>query len=239
MSPQTRLRGRAAARLDPKAVAAAKRRFREIFPGAFRDPTYLDWEREYKENAHHLWEQLLGKPELGRLLRKGAHREIADRALAVYTRPRLNLLAMYETMALRDALKDPKGAARFGPALMDLVHGTRPFGDRLDRFTAELDAMPQRQSRLAKWPVATLYPFIADPSQHLLLKPNLIKRAAASFGFDLEYAAYPNARTYAAFQRFAEAIEGAVAAWGPRDRIDVQGFLWVVFSDEYADWPWD
>jgi hypothetical protein len=237
MSP--RRKHDAAVRLDPRALAETRARFKEVFPRAFRDTTYVEWERDYKEEAHQLYRRTLGRSELERLLAAGEHDEVARRALAVYFKPKLNLLALYETMALREALLDPEGAMRFGPALHELLHGRGPFGERLERFTDELDQLPQRQSRLAKWPVVTLYPFVADPRHHLLLKPNLMKRAAERFGVDLEYASRPNARTYAALDGFARALEAALAGWGPRDRIDLQGFLWVNFSDEYADWPWE
>lgn len=233
MSPRERVRG--AARLDGRGLAAAKRRFTEIFPGRLRDATYLDWERDYKVEAHDLFRELLAKKTLAGLIEERAYGEIADRALAVYTRPKLNLVALYEVMALRDALKDPAGARRFAPALWDVLYGDGAYAPRFDAFVGALDAMPQRQSRLAKWPVVTLYPFLAAPRVHLLLKPNLVKRAAAALGYDLGYQSRPNARGYQTFLAFADAVEEALASWAPRDRIDVQGFLWVVFSDEYPD----
>lgn len=236
MSP---LRKRKAATLDKQAVAEAKRRFREIFPRAFRDETYVDWERDYKWHAHELWRETLGKKDFERLLAARAYAEVGDRAIAVYQQPKLNLLALYEWMALRDALKDPAGAARFAPALYDLVHGTGPFAPRFDHFVAELDALPQRQTRLAKWPVATLYPFLALPERHLILKPNLIKRATTKLGFDLGYASRPSAEIYERYLAFADAVDAELASWSPRDRIDTQGFIWVTNSDEYESWPWE
>lgn len=236
MSP---LRKRHAAVLNKAAVAEAKRRFREIFPRAFRDETYIAWERDYKQHAHDLWERLLGKPELERLLAARKWTEIGDRAIAVYQQPKLNLLALYEWMALRDALKDEAGAARFAPALHQLIYGKGPFAPRFDHFVDILDGLPQRQTRLAKWPVATLYPFIAQPEQHLLLKPNLVKNAAKKWGFDLGYASRPTAEIYARFMQFVDAVEAEIASWKPRDRIDTQGFIWVTNSEEYETWPWD
>ncbi len=223
-------------RLD---LAASKRRFREIFPGGFADETYLDWERAYKWEAHELWNEKLGKKELERLLAAGAEVEIARRAIEVYYKPKLNLLALYEWMALREALVDPKGARLFAPALHDLIYGRANYQTRFERFADVLDRMPQRQSRLRKWPVVTLFPFIARPAENLILKPNLMKRAAAKMGGELRYASNPNWATYDATLRFAHAIARNLAAWRPRDMIDVQGFIWVTNSDEYAEWPWE
>lgn len=237
MSPQRR---RALPRgFDPRGLRQAQRRFSEIFPRRFQDPTYIEWERTYKVEANGLWNALLGERELARLLRERAYREIGARAIAVYARPKLNLLALYEWMALREALADPAGARRFAPALQDLVYGRGPFRARFERFADTLDALPQRGTGLCKWPVATLYPFVALPDEHLIVKPNLMKRAAATFGADLKYASRPSWDTYAAVMDLAGGLRSALAPWRPRDLIDIQGFIWVTHSDEYADWPWE
>jgi len=235
MSPQRKRAGI----LDAAALAAGKRRFREIFPRGFQDSTYVEWERDYKEEAHQLWRRTLNQAELERLIAEERWEEIARRVLHAYQAPKLNLLALYEHMALRDALRDVRGARDFAPALHQLLHGRGPFGARLEGFTEELDRLPQRQSRLAKWPVVTLFSFLADPSRHLILKPNLTREAARRYGFDLPYRPRPNARTYGALLDFADAIDEALASWRPRDRIDTQGFIWVTCSEEYETWPWE
>jgi hypothetical protein len=149
------------------------------------------------------------------------------------------MLALYEWMALREALEDPGGARALAAGLFALIHGPGTFGDRLEQFTEVIDRVPQRQTRLAKWPVVTLFPFVAQPRRHLILKPNLMKRAAARFGFDLEYQSRPNARTYAAVMRAVAGLWRELSAWRPRDLIDIQGFIWVTCSEEYEDWPWE
>jgi hypothetical protein len=230
---------RARPSLDARGLRRAQRRFTEIFPGRFHDPTYVEWERDYKCAAHRLWHQLLGREEFETLLRRRAYTEVGRRALAVYSRPKLNLLALYEAIALREAVVDPAGARRFAPALYELIYGPPPFGPRFAAFVDTLATLPQRQSGVAKWPVATLYPFLAHPGEHLIVKPNLMKRAADSLGADLRYAPRPNAVTYAAILELARAVRRGLAAWRPRDMVDVQGFFWVTNSDEYAGWPWE
>ena len=229
--------------LREAGLRAAKRRFREIFPGGFRDQTYLDWERDYKWAAHRAWEATLGRAEWERLLAEGAHAEVAKRIATFYARSKLNMLALYEWMALREALEDPAGGQALATGLYDLIHGDRArdgdFGARLERFTALLDGLPQRQTRLAKWPVATLFPFVALPKRHLILKPNLMKRAAERFHFDLAYQSRPNATTYEAMMSFVGWLKRELGAWKPRDLIDIQGFIWVTSSEEYEDWPWE
>ena len=123
--------------------------------------------------------------------------------------------------------------------LFELIHGRGDFGRRLENFTSILDRVPQRQTRLAKWPVATLFPFVAQPRRHMILKPNLMKRAAARLGFPLDYQSRPNASTYAALMSGVAWLWRQLEAWQPRDLIDIQGFLWVTSSDEYEQWPWE
>jgi hypothetical protein len=220
-------------------LAAAKRRFREIFPRGFADPTYLAWERDYKWAAHLAWRAALNQSAWRRLLEAGDHREICARIVRFYARSKLNMLALYEWMALREALEDSRGARILAPALYDLVHGGDAFGSRLERFVETLDRVPQRQTRLAKWPVVTLFPFVAQPTRHLVVKPRLMKRTAEQLGFEIAYRPQPNAATYTAVVRAASVVRQALARWNPRDLIDVQGFIWVTSSEEYETWPWD
>lgn len=225
--------------LREAGLRAAKRRFKEIFPDGFRDETYLDWERDYKWAAHRSWEETLGRAEWQRLLAEGAHAEVARRIATFYARSKLNMLALYEWMALREALEDRAGGKLLATGLYELVYGEGDFGARLEAFTALLDRLPQRQTRLAKWPVATLFPFVALPRRHLILKPRVMKRAAERFHFDLAYESRPNARTYAAMMEFVDWLKRELASWKPRDLIDVQSFIWVTSSEEYEDWPWE
>lgn len=145
------------------------------------------------------------------------------------------MLAIYEWMALREALDDPGGAAVLAPAIYDLVHGREAFGTRLERFTHVIDGVPQRQTRLAKWPVVTLFPFVARPRSYLIAKPRTVRRAAEGLGFDLAYASRPNAATYGALMTYVAWLRDELAAWKPRDLIDLQSFLWVTQSEEYEE----
>jgi hypothetical protein len=172
----------AAARETLPGLAVAKRRFREIFRGGFSDPTYLSWERDYKWNAHLSWERELGRSQFRALIKADSFEEIARRVARFYGRSKLNMMALYEWMALREALESPQGGRLLTTALFDLLHGPGPFVHRLEVFTAALDRAPQRQTRLAKWPIVTLFPFVARPAHHLIVKPRLMKRAAERLG---------------------------------------------------------
>ena len=57
-----------------------RRKFLRYFPGGFADDTYLDWERNYKWNAHLAWKQVLDHAAYRDLLRYEKHADVAAHA---------------------------------------------------------------------------------------------------------------------------------------------------------------
>jgi hypothetical protein len=214
----------------------ARRKFLHYFPGGYRDPTYIDWERGYKQAAHERWEESLNEPEWRSLLRRGEYVEAASRAVRIESRT--NLLFSFEKMALRDAVKTNAGAKIFAKGLFDFVHGHGSPQRRLENWIDAVESLPRRQTRVLTWPMVTIFGFIADPNKHIFLKPNVTKVAAKKYGFDFAYQSRPNWETYASYLDFAEAVRKdnrQIMSLRPRDMIDLQSFIWVQGSDEYPD----
>ena len=215
--------------------AAARRTFLKIFPDGFRDELYLAWERDYKVDAHRRWrDEVGGKAELRAALDAGRHREVAASAVRVEAgRP---LLFSFEKMALRDAVvRSNEGARRFAEGLYDWLHGPGGEPERFERWTEVVQSLPRRQTRVATWPVVTVFGAIARPRVHLFVKPLTIRRAAEAYGFDLRYHSTPGWETYSSVLELARVVRSDLADLRPRDQIDVQSFLWVLGSDEYAE----
>ena len=126
-----------AASQNPK-VARAERKFLRYFKKGFQDPVYVDWERQYKVDAHERWNETLNKDEYKKLLAKGGYTEIAKRAVAIESRT--NLLFSFEKMAIRDAVKSTKSAALFAKGLYDLVYTN---GNMQTRFERWIDTLQQ------------------------------------------------------------------------------------------------
>ena len=84
------------------------------------------------------------------------------------------------------------------------------------------------------WPLVTVFGFIAQPERHVFLKPRVTRAAATAYGFNFDYDARPNWTTYRNLLDFAETVRRDQHDLGPRDMIDLQSFLWVQGSDEYA-----
>ncbi len=216
-----------------KGALRCRRKFLRQFPGGFRDPTYLDWERDYKWETHLRWRAALPRGEFGRLLEAGEFTEAAARAVRVEQRSRHAMLFSFEKMALRDALRTPEGARVFATGLYEFLHGRGAMAARFEAWIAAIDCLPRRQTRVLTWPLATVFGFIAQPGRHMFLKPNTIRAAARAYGYELPYRPRPSWDTYAALLAFCALVERDLADLGPRDMIDIQSFLWVQGSDEY------
>ena len=212
-------------------AARCRRKFLRFFPGGFSDETYIDWERDYKWQAHLRWRQELGRSEFTRLLQARDFDSVAQRAVRIESRT--NLLFSFEKMALRDALRTGTGARTFAQGLHEWLHGTGGPAERFDRWVAVLATLPRRQTRVLTWPLATVFGFIAQPGRHFFLKPMVTRAALDKYGLEFNYLSRPNGRTYAELLSLGRRVAADQADLKPRDMIDVQSFLWVQGSDEY------
>lgn len=210
----------------------ARRKFLRVFPGGFYGEKYLSWERNYKREAHERWEETLSAEELKRLFRAREWREAAERAVKIESRT--NLLFSFEKMALRDAVRSEAGARAFSEGIFALLHGPGTPEARFAAWVETVAGLPRKKTRVLTWPVVTVFPFLAAPHTHVFLKPNVTRNAARAYGFDFVYAPRPAWSTYASLLDFADEVRSDLADLAPRDLIDVQSFLWVIGSEEYA-----
>ena len=214
---------------------SARRAFLRVFPDGFSDETYLAWERNYKTEAHRKWTQEIGgKRKMRASLDAGRHSEIATAATRIEgPRP---LLFSFEKMALRDAVvRSEQGAVDFAEGLYDWLYAVGNEQARFERWAEVVSGLPRRQTRVATWPLVTVFGFIARPKVHMFLKPLTTKRAAAAYGFPLSYSSRIDWSTDGSVLEFADTVRHDIADLEPRDMIDVQSFIWVLGSDEYAD----
>ena len=208
-----------------------RRKFLRYFPEGFADETYVAWERDYKWRAHLAWREQLPKSEHAALLRAGRAADVAARAVRIESRT--NLLFSFEKMALRDAVRSPRGARTFAEGLYELLYGRASLERRFEYWIEAVAALPRKQTRVLTWPILTVFAFIARPDTHVFLKPNVTRVAATKYGFDFRYASRPAWPAYASLLAFAATVARDVRDLRPRDMIDVQSFIWVQGSDEY------
>jgi hypothetical protein len=217
--------------LDRKYVSRSRRKFLRNFPNGFKGQKYLEWERNYKSDAHSSWEENLSKSKYEALLKGKKYSEIA--AIAVRIESRTNLLFSFEKMALRDALKTPAVAKIIAEGLYDYVYGSESLQKRFENWAEALKKLPVVKTRVHTWPLQTVFGFIANPREHIFLKPRLTQTAAEVLGFDFIYHSRPNWETYKSILEFANSIRMETRDLHPRDYIDLQSYIWVMGSEEY------
>ena len=237
MRVETRERRRSeATKIRPSSGASrCRRRFLRFFPEGFRDAAYIETEREYKWESHLRWRDALGVEEFSALLEAERHDEIAARAIRVEQRSLYSMIFSFEKMALRDAVRSAPGARTFAEGLFAFLHGKAELQARFEAWVEVVASLPRRQTRVLTWPLVTVFGFIAQPEQHMFMKPNTMRAAAREYGFELEYRSRPNWHTYSSLLELAARVRKDQRDLRPRDLIDVQSFLWVQGSAEYEE----
>lgn len=219
------------ARITRSRESACREKFLDFFPDGFDDETYRETERAYKWNAHRAWIEAFGAGRLSALV--AAHRFEAVARTALRIESRTNLLFSFEKIAIRDAVGTPQGQRNFANGVHDWLGGRGDLRAPFERWIDVVTRLPRQQTRVASWPVITVFGFLARPSTHIYLKPTVTRVAADAYGFDLHYSSKPSWTTYASTLAFARQVRRDLADLRPRDMIDVQSFLWVLGSPEY------
>jgi hypothetical protein len=206
-------------------------KFQSHFPAFFDDVRYVgdlkEGERAYKWEAHKLYQSTLGNGQIDDLLASGDVSAARTRLLGVESR--VNLLSSFEKVAFRNALQDDSVLRQYLTALRALLNEERLTKETFEKYLAAVYDLPKTgQTDPVKWPVATLIPFLADPSRFMFLKPQATKDFASRIMFDLNYSASPNWLTYKRLSEMSEYLLGQLREYGARDLIDVQSFIFVV-----------
>jgi hypothetical protein len=199
----------------------------------FDDPAYLgdetlegSGERNYKLRANHLWNSTLGGGLGDQLRTEGDAAGLLKRIRDILKS--LNLLAVQELIAFTDALKDADAVLRYASALFEYLRAPTIDEASFTPYLEAVEALPRPgKFKVVTWPVLTLLPFIARPTDHMFFKPSVTQVAAAAIGFDLQYRPEPNWLTYKRLIQMSERLMTVLRPHGARDLIDVQSFIWV------------
>ena len=211
-------------------------RFQSEYPQGFQDPKYLKHERGEKLQQHELWNQSLGKEQFDELLQRDDWKEIADRLWKVVTVNQL--ISRFERPLLKACLDDEGHCRAFVRALRELVYGDGEFEQRFTGFAEMLSTLPAQGTKSPfNWPTQTLFPFLAAPEDHVLLKPTAAKKFAERRGRALDYDTTPNWRTYSLYQNLCRDTRDQLCETfpesGPQDMIDVQSFIYFANDQDY------
>jgi hypothetical protein len=206
-------------------MESLNRKFLHEFPAGFSDPKYFGDERTYKLKAHLTFQTLLGLQQAAMLLENGDYRSLATKALKVLSE--VNILSLYENAAFRDAMQSDDAVKAFFSKLIKLLETEVPNAALFDEYADAVTSLPADRSPVATWPVATVFPYLADPDRYMFLKPKVTEAAADSLGFDLRYNSTPNWTTYEALLRMGSVYLDLLKPAGARDFLDVQSFIYV------------
>ena len=204
------------------------------YPKGFGDPAYVgrgrDGERASTWAAHERFQTTLGEGELRRMTAEDEVKSAVNRIVDLVGS--VNVLGRTDRLRFADALKNKDAARAYLAALVEVVEASDPSGDTFTPLVEAVAGLKESSS----WPVATLIPFLARPEAHLLLRPNVVQKAAQGLSFDLKYRPAPNWATYERClllasiyrQKLAETERPELA---PQDLIDVQAFIWSAGAD--------
>lgn len=200
--------------------------FKRAFPDGFGSSFFEKYEDYDKRTASTFVREALGQEKLKKLLADGDHAAISK--LAKQAISKTNVASPFEIMKFGDFLKLPANSEAFAPGLYDLLYG--------DNFDQSFEAVTKilEKGQAAKWPIITYFPFMANPTKHMLLKPTVTQECALRLGFAFDYNSRPNIETYRSLLGLTDHIRKGIAALEPRDNIDIQSFLYVVGSDGYV-----
>lgn len=200
--------------------------FLEQFPEGFYGEKFKEHEREYKDKAHFLAQEMLGKEAFSSLIEKADYTEITKRALKVVNAT--NLIFPNEKMALKDGLKSGTTKKEFCTVLFSLLFGNEELEQRFTEFAKVLENIGA-----AKWTTATYFLFIMHPDKYMFIKPTITQYSSELCGFEVNYKPQLNWLTYKSVLSFSEYLFSEISELKPKDMIDVQSFMWCIAPGTY------
>jgi len=191
----------------------ARARFLRFFPNGFQSEGFASEERDYKVAAK-------SKLDLAVPLADAANGSgFGEGVLSAFRAT--NLLSPFEKTRLQDILRGPAADAFIRAAARFTMDEKAALAD-MDRALKPHDS--------AKWTVVTYLPFLWRSETHMFLKPEVTKDFAARVGhrFASDYEPSLDIRVYDSLLDLTAKTADELAELQPRDRIDVQSFIWVV-----------
>lgn len=236
------LEGLSAFTLDPKmgryALAAswlthdeAVEKFRGTYPKAFADPGLVGKEGRAARwrAAGERWAELFPPGRGEKLVAAEDHGGLVKRLLDVEQ----HVAALHppaDAEAVKSALSHHQQVLPFCAALFELLAVPSAGRARFDKLFAAARSLPVDSEQ--QWLVATLFPLIASPTRHVLLRPKSSCEAALRLGSDVGESGTPRWAPYAAMRALSGRLLERLASEGAKDFIDVEAFLHVTAASK-------
>jgi hypothetical protein len=201
--------------------------FRATFRGGFGDPAYLGGKtaRAPRWRAGvDAWAAAFPSAEAAAKLATDDPGGLAKRVLKV-ERTVASLHFPADVDAVKRALSQEETTLPFLAALAELASLPNPGRARFEKLFVAARALPVEPAQ--QWLVATLFPFIASPTRHVLLRPKVTFEAASRLGCDVGDDEVPTWGTYSAVRALNAQLLTKLEASGAKDYVDVESFLHV------------
>lgn len=205
-----------AGRSDPKYFGfdGARARFLRFFPNGFHSAGYVSQERHYKLAAKTKLDATVPLEEA--MVGSGN----GESVLAVFRAT--NMLSPFEKTRLQDVLRGPRADDFIRAAARFARHGGESHLRDMERALKPHDN--------AKWTVVSYLPYLWRPDVHMFLKPEATRDFATRVGhrFAEDYEPPLRLAVYESLLDLVDRTASELADMAPRDRIDIQSFIWVV-----------
>ena len=225
-------------RLDETRLRGAMRLFRWLYGDAgCKAARFIEEERGYKDEVARRWRAGADPEELLRAL--GAGREVENARRPLRRAPRAAEQPAQLPLRRSDPdLSDPRRPGLFVEAVVELLgsgEGEEAVPD-VGRFNARMaplyDRIDAGGRNAASRSIPTLILMLSYPERDIYVRSDDFSRArqalAKKAGFEDEGTLTTGG--YRDLRAFAEAVSDGIEQLEPVDMIDVQGFLWAVFS---------
>ena len=224
-------------KLDPERVRGAIRLFSLMYGDTFDAPRFVKEERSYKVDIIARW-QAVAQPEMLQIaLADGTEVAKAAELSAALLQPPSNFLN-YRYQPAITGLETQAEARIFVEAMAMLLAS----GEQEDAtpdvtgFNAHMQPLYERVDASSRAPTSrtlpTLILMLSYPDRDLVIRSDAISRALQCLTKSSSAFAAPVLTTeeYRTCRSVAEALRQKLSALRPVDMVDVQGFIWCVFS---------
>lgn len=205
----------------PTRLQQCVQAFKRLFPKGFRDPRYIEGQRTPRIHDQHRFLAAVSQPQLNRLLQEDALGELRARFGTILSQS--PLLFPKEKQAALNAIQSPADCRHFARSVYELSFGHSDWDSSFLRWCTTLTDL-----QADKWAVATLFPFLAQPQQHIFIRPAACQKTAMCTQTRLRYRAQPNIHTYTDIHNMTRTLRRQLKELQPRDLIDIQAFITLV-----------
>jgi hypothetical protein len=174
--------------------------------------------------AGEAWAKHLGNGAGEKLVEEGEVELLVKRALQVDKL--IAPLLPSDEGVVATALADVDLARPYFAALTELLSVPSPGRARFEKLFSAARGLPIEPPQ--QWLMATLFPFVADPTRHVLMRPRATNLAAERIGCDIRHQPSPVWPTYSALRSFEVQLLERLAPEGAVDFADVEAFLHVI-----------